>query len=133
MRLLKTVRIAISTLTLAILATGLLLLTSCSINNTRTPPQPSSPQILPPSSRTPPSSAPVSPGNVMITAMITEIAGSNVSLKTAAGPLVLKFNSGTVVLKLDGSPGTIKDLRAGMNIEVSYDAATNIMLSIQIQ
>jgi len=125
MRLTKKMRIAAGLA--IIMVTGILFVTSCNGSNTQAP-QIQSP---PPQSTTPSSQVPS--GSVTITAMITEVVGSNISLNTASGPLVLKFNSSSVVLRLDGSAGTTKELRPGMKVVVSYDPATNIIITIKVQ
>jgi|GEM_PF-6901521 len=80
-----------------------------------------------------PQAPPPSSASVEVSGMATEIAGANISLNTATGPLVLKFDSGTVVIRFDGSTGTIRDLRPGMNITVSYDPSNKIAQKISVK
>lgn len=77
--------------------------------------------------------APQSSNQIEVRGTVTEVAGSNISLNTGAKPLVLKFNSSTIVTKQDATQGTIGDIRVGMPVRITYDPTNFLSLKILIE
>ncbi len=73
------------------------------------------------------------PYTVSATGTVVQLANPSITLSTGSRPLTLTAMAGVIVVRKDGSPGTMSDLTTGMNIRVFFYPIRNTALAIEIQ
>ncbi len=71
--------------------------------------------------------------NTPVTGTVGQIQSPNFTLNTTTvGQLVVNYN-GAIVIKSDGTAGTMNDITQGINVLVYYNARTKVAAAIEIQ
>lgn len=68
----------------------------------------------------------------LVTGVVTQNIFPNLTLSTATGDLVLNY-VGAIVIRKDGSAGSISDIVPGINLQVFYYPKTNTAVAIEIK
>ena len=112
--------------------------TSCTSADTQRPgpnsePSSSIPTPLPSPTTVIPTLTSISPSSPMVEGVINSRSGESLVVNTAGGNVLVDLTSSTPIKRADGSSGVIKDLQAGVAVQIYYSPATRHASLINIK